>query len=123
MYAVIETGGKQYRVNEGDVIRIEKLPEEVGSKVTFEKVLLVGAGENVSVGTPVVDGAKVTGKVIEQDRGKKVIVFKKKRRKGYQIKRGHRQDYTGVLIEKINKGRKKAQSKKDSGQEEIKDGS
>lgn len=123
MYAVIETGGKQYRVNEGDVIRIEKLPEEIGSKVTFEKVLLVGAGENVSVGTPVVDGAKVTGKVIEQDRGKKVIVFKKKRRKGYQIKRGHRQDYTGVLIEKINKGRKKAQSKKDSGQEEIKDGS
>ncbi len=123
MYAVIETGGKQYRVNEGDVIRIEKLPEEIGSVVTFEKVLLVGAGEKVSVGTPVVDGAEVTGKVVEQDRGKKIIVFKKKRRKGYQVKRGHRQDYTGVLIEKINKGKKKAQGKKDSGQEEIEDGS
>ncbi len=123
MYAVIETGGKQYRVNEGDVIRIEKLPEEVGSVVTFEKVLLVGAGEKVSVGTPVVDGAKVTGKVVEQDRAKKIIVFKKKRRKGYQVKRGHRQDYTGVLIEKINKGSKKAESKKDSGQEDIEDGS
>ncbi len=123
MYAVIETGGKQYRVNEGDVIRIEKLPEEIGSVVTFEKVLLVGAGEKVSVGTPVVDGAEVTGKVVEQDRGKKIIVFKKKRRKGYQVKRGHRQDYTGVLIEKINKGRKKAQGQKDSVQEEIEDGS
>jgi large subunit ribosomal protein L21 len=123
MYAVIETGGKQYRVNEGDVIRIEKLPEEVGSVVTFEKVLLVSAGDKVSVGTPVVDGAKVTGKVVEQDRAKKIIVFKKKRRKGYQVKQGHRQDYTGVLIEKINKGRKKAQSKKDSGQEDIEDGS
>lgn len=123
MYAVIETGGKQYRVNEGDVIRIEKLPEGIGSVVTFEKVLLVGAGEKVSVGTPVVDGAEVTGKVVEQDRGKKIIVFKKKRRKGYQVKRGHRQDYTGVLIEKINKGKKKAQGKKDSGQEEIEDGS
>ncbi len=123
MYAVIETGGKQYRVNEGDVIRIEKLPEEVGSVVTFEKVLLVSTGDKVSVGTPVVDGAKVTGKVVEQDRAKKIIVFKKKRRKGYQVKQGHRQDYTGVLIEKINKGRKKAQSKKDSGQEDIEDGS
>ncbi len=123
MYAVIETGGKQYRVNEGDVIRIEKLPEEVGSVVTFEKVLLVSAGDKVSVGTPVVDGAKVTGKVVEQDRAKKIIVFKKNRRKGYQVKQGHRQDYTGVLIEKINKGRKKAQSKKDSGQEDIEDGS
>ncbi len=123
MYAVIETGGKQYRVNEGDVIRIEKLPEEIGSVVTFEKVLLVGAGDKVSVGTPVVDGAKVTGKVVEQDRAKKIIVFKKKRRKGYQVKQGHRQDYTGVLIEKINKGRIKVQRIKDSGQEEIENGS
>ncbi len=123
MYAVIETGGKQYRVNEGDVIRIEKLPEEIGSVVTFEKVLLVGAGDKVSVGTPVVDGAKVTGKVVEQDRAKKIIVFKKKRRKGYQVKQGHRQNYTGVLIEKINKGRIKAQRIKDSGQEEIENGS
>ena len=123
MYAVIETGGKQYRVNEGDIIRVEKLPEEVGSPVNFEKVLMIGAGEKVSVGTPVVEGAKVTGKVIEQDRRKKIIVFKKKRRKGYQVKRGHRQDYTGILIEKISKGKEKARGKDSSGQEDVENGS
>ncbi len=123
MYAVIETGGKQYRVNEGDIIRVEKLPEEVGSAVDFEKVLLIGAGEKVSVGTPVVNGAKVTGKVVEQDRRKKIIVFRKKRRKGYQVKRGHRQDYTGVLIEKISKGRKTAQSTDSTAQEDVDNGS
>ena len=101
MYAVIETGGKQYRVSEGDLIRVEKLPVEVGSDIAFEQVLLVGSGEDVRVGTPVVDGASVTGRVVEQDRGKKIIVFKMKRRKGYRRKQGHRQDYTKLLIEDI----------------------
>lgn len=105
MYAVIETGGKQYRVNEGDVIKVEKLPEEVGAKVSFGRVLLVGEGEKVQVGAPVVSGASVTGKVVEQDRGRKIVVFKMKRRKNYRRKQGHRQDYTGVLIDKIKQGK------------------
>jgi large subunit ribosomal protein L21 len=104
MYAIIETGGKQYRVNEGDTIRVEKLPAEVGSDIEFERVLLVGAGEDVKVGMPLVDGAKVMGKVVEQDRGKKIVVFKMKRRKNYRRKQGHRQDYTGVRIDKIEQG-------------------
>jgi len=104
MYAVIETGGKQYRINEGDIIRVEKLPAEVGSDIEFEKVLLVGSGEDVKVGMPLVDGAKVTGKVVEQDRGKKIVVFKMKRRKNYRRKQGHRQDYTGVRIDRIDQG-------------------
>ncbi len=101
MYAVIETGGKQYRVNEGDVIRVEKLIADVGSEIGFDKVLMVGEGDQVRVGTPVVDGASVTGTVIEQDRHRKIVVFKMKRRKNYRRKQGHRQDYTGVRIEKI----------------------
>ena len=101
MYAVIETGGKQYRVAEGDVIRVEKLPVEVGSDVAFDKVLLVGEGSDVKVGTPVVQGAMVTGRVVEQDRARKIIVFKMKRRKNYRRTQGHRQDFTGVRIEKI----------------------
>ena len=104
MYAVIETGGKQYRVNEGDIIRVEKLPAEVGSDVEFEKVLLVGSGEDVKIGMPLVDGARVTGKVVEQDRGKKIVVFKMKRRKNYRRKQGHRQDYTGIRIDRIDQG-------------------
>jgi large subunit ribosomal protein L21 len=101
MYAVIETGGKQYRVNQGDLIKVEKLTADVGEKVDFDRVLLVGEGSDVKVGSPVVDGASVSGTVVEQDRGKKIIVFKMKRRKGYRRKQGHRQDYTGVLIDKI----------------------
>ena len=102
MYAVIETGGKQYRVNQGDVIKVEKLTVDVGEKVDFDRVLLVGEGSDVKVGSPIVDGASVSGTVVEQDRGKKIIVFKMKRRKGFRRKQGHRQDYTGVLINKIN---------------------
>ena len=102
MYAVIETGGKQYRVNQGDVIKVEKLTADVGEKVDFDRVLLVGEGSDVKVGSPVVDGASVSGTVVEQDRGRKIIVFKMKRRKGYRRKQGHRQDYTGVQIDKIN---------------------
>jgi len=101
MYAVIETGGKQYRVNEGDVIRVEKLDGDVGSKIDFDRVLLVGEGQQLRVGTPLVDGASVSGIVVEQDRHRKIVVFKMKRRKNYRRKQGHRQDFTGVRIEKI----------------------
>ena len=81
---------------------MEKLSADIGEKVDFERVLLVGEGADVKVGSPVVDGATVSGTVVEQDRGKKIIVFKMKRRKGYRRKQGHRQDYTGVLIDKIS---------------------
>ena len=101
MYAVIETGGKQYRVNKGDVIRVEKLTGDVGSEIGFERILMVGEGDQVKVGTPLLAGASVTGTVIEQDRYKKIVVFKMKRRKNYRKKQGHRQDYTGIRIEKI----------------------
>jgi large subunit ribosomal protein L21 len=101
MFAVIQTGGKQYRVNEGDVIRVEKLAGDVGSSIGFDKVLMVGEGDQVKVGTPLVDGASVKGTVVEQDRHRKIVVFKMKRRKTYRKKQGHRQDYTGVRIEKI----------------------
>ncbi|HJL18743.1 MAG TPA: 50S ribosomal protein L21 [Sandaracinaceae bacterium LLY-WYZ-13_1] len=97
MYAVIKTGGKQYRVSEGDRIRVEKLPGDVGSEISFDEVLMVG-GDEVSVGLPTVDGASVKAKIVAQDRAKKVVVFKFKRRKGYRRKYGHRQPYTEVQI-------------------------
>ncbi|MFZ5898401.1 MAG: 50S ribosomal protein L21 [Bacillota bacterium] len=101
MYAIIETGGKQYRVQEGDQIFVEKLPSVVGETVTFERVLAVGKDDGLVVGTPVVEGAKVTGKVVKQVRGQKIIVFKYKPKKNYRRKKGHRQPYTQVQIEKI----------------------
>ncbi len=97
MYAVIKTGGKQYRVAQGDRIRVEKLPGDVGAAVTFDEVLMLG-GEKVAVGKPTVDGASVSAKIVAQDRAKKVIVFKYKRRKGYRRKYGHRQPYTELEI-------------------------
>ena len=102
MYAVIETGGKQYKVSEGDVIYIEKLDVEAGADVSFDKVLLIGEGNDVKVGAPVVDGVSVTGKVIKNDKAKKVVVYKYKPKKGYHKKQGHRQPYTKVEITKIN---------------------
>ncbi|BBN99317.1 50S ribosomal protein L21 [Sporolactobacillus terrae] len=101
MYAIIETGGKQLKVEEGKTIVIEKLAGEAGDAVTFDKVLFVG-GESVKVGAPTVEGATVTGKVVEQGRDKKIVVFKFKRRKNYRRKQGHRQPFTKVVIEKIN---------------------
>ena len=101
MYAVIETGGKQYRVNEGDIVRVEKLAADVGSDVSFDRILAVGDGADLKVGTPIVDGARVSGRVVEQDRHRKIVVFKMKRRKNYRRKQGHRQYYTGVRIDKI----------------------
>lgn len=101
MYAIIETGGKQVKVEEGQAIYIEKLNAEAGETVTFDKVLMVG-GENVKVGSPTVEGATVTGTVEKQGRAKKIIVFKYKSKKNYKRKQGHRQPYTKVIIEKIN---------------------
>ena len=100
MYAIIATGGKQYRVSEGDKIYIEKIDAEVGSTVSFD-VLLVEDNGNVKVGTPVVEGVKVEGKVEAQTRGEKIIVFKYKAKKNYRRKQGHRQPYTKVEITKI----------------------
>ncbi len=101
MYAIIETGGKQVRVEEGQTIYIEKLNVEAGEAVTFDKVLFVG-GDSVKVGSPVVEGATVTAKVEKQGRAKKITVFKYKAKKNYHKKQGHRQPYTKVVIEKIN---------------------
>lgn len=101
MYAVIETGGKQYRVNEGDVVRVELLPNELGSEVAIDAVNLVATDDQVHVGTPTVEGAVVHAKVVEIGRAAKVIAFKKKRRKGYRRKIGHRQHFTALKIERI----------------------
>jgi large subunit ribosomal protein L21 len=100
MYAIIATGGKQYKVSEGDIINVEKLGAEAGSTVTFDQVLAVNNGQMV-VGTPVVSGAKVTAKVLCEGKDKKVIVYKYKRKSGYHKKNGHRQQFTKVQIEAI----------------------
>ena len=102
MYAVIETGGKQYRVQEGDELIIEKLDAEADSEVVFDKVIVAGEGADLKIGTPYVDGASVKGKVVENGKLPKVIVFKYKAKKDYRKKRGHRQPYTKVRIESVN---------------------
>jgi len=101
MYAVIKTGGKQYRVQEGDILRVEKLDAEAGKKITFDDVLMVGEGESIQAGTAAAK-ATVTGVVTESGRGQKIVVFKKRRRKNYRLTQGHRQSYSSVRIEKIN---------------------
>ena len=101
MYAIIATGGKQYKVAEGDIIKIEKLGVEAGETVTFDQVLAVNNGE-LSIGCPTVEGATVTATVIKEGKGKKVIVYKYKRKTGYHKKNGHRQLFTQVKIDKIN---------------------
>jgi large subunit ribosomal protein L21 len=101
MYAVIETGGKQYRVIEGDSIFIEKLETEADALITFDKVVAIGSDDNFKVGTPYVDGAKVTAKVIKNGKAKKIMIFKYKAKKNYRNRKGHRQPYTNVQIEKI----------------------
>jgi large subunit ribosomal protein L21 len=102
MYAVVATGGKQYRVEEGDVVRIEKIPGEIGESVSFDRVLMISDGDKVTIGQPVVENAAVDGRIVEQDRAKKVLVFKYKRRKRFRRKQGHRQYYTAVRITGIN---------------------
>jgi large subunit ribosomal protein L21 len=104
MYAVVDSGGKQYRIKEGDTIRVEKLAGEVGAPVTFDKVLLFSDGENMSIGKPVLDHVAVQGHIVEQGKAKKIIVFKYKRRKRYRRKQGHRQQYTAVRIDRIQNG-------------------
>ena len=102
MYAIIETGGKQYEVSEGDIITVEKLGVEAGSEYTFENVLAVNNGEKLTVGTPVVAGASVVASVIGDRKAKKVIVYKYKPKKTFHNKNGHRQPFTKLKIEKIN---------------------
>jgi large subunit ribosomal protein L21 len=101
MYAVIKTGGKQYRVAANDVLTVEKLDGDTGGKLEFTEVLLLGKGDGVKVGTPLVTGAKVLAELVEQTRGPKLIAFKKRRRKNSRRKKGHRQDLTTVRITEI----------------------
>ena len=101
MYAVVATGGKQYRVEKGQVLRVEKITGDVGSEVTFDNVLMFSDGENVNIGQPTLDNVKVSGHIVEQGKAKKVIVFKYKRRKRYRRKQGHRQQFTAVQIDAI----------------------
>lgn len=101
MYAIIETGGKQFRVQEGNKIVVDLLAAEVGSEVTLDKVLMIG-GEGAKIGTPLVEGAKVTARVLEHFRGEKIHVFKKRRRKAYRNMQGHRQDYTALSVTAVS---------------------
>ena len=100
MYAVVRTGGKQYKVEPEQTFRVEKLPGEVGDTVELDEVLLT-AGDAIKIGTPRVEGAKVVGTITDQGRGSKIVVFKLKRRKNYRRKQGHRQDYTEIRVDKI----------------------
>jgi len=102
VYAIIETGGKQYKVNAGDIIQVEKLDVEAGTSYTFDKVLLLAEGEKVTCGAPYVAGAAVKANVIGDGKAKKVIVYKFKSKKGFHKKKGHRQPFTSLKIEAIN---------------------
>jgi large subunit ribosomal protein L21 len=102
MYAIIETGGKQYRVSEGDAILVEKLDANEGEAVQFDRVLTIVKDGELTVGRPLVAGAKVTGTVVTQGKGKKILVFKYKAKSNYRKRQGHRQPYTKVMIEKID---------------------
>jgi len=101
MYAVIESGGKQHRVEEGEILRLEKLEAATGDKVKFEKILLVGEGKSVKIGTPYVEGSQVTAEVLKQGRGDKIRIIKFNRRKNYRKQQGHRQWFTEVKITNI----------------------
>ena len=101
MYAVIKTGGKQYRVVTGEKIKVEQIPADVGAEITLDEVLMVGEGESVNIGTPLLAGAKVIAKVIAHGRGPKIKIFKMRRRKHYQKHQGHRQNYTEIEISGI----------------------
>jgi large subunit ribosomal protein L21 len=104
MYAVIHTGGKQYRVKEGDVVRVEKVEGEPGQEIEFDKVLMIGTGGDapLSIGKPFLESARVRATIVSHGRAKKIVVFKFKRRKAYRKKTGHRQDYTGIKILSIH---------------------
>lgn len=98
MYAVFESGGKQHRIQKGDVIRVEKLAAEMGETLSFDQILLIGEGDSVKVGEPFVKGAQVVVEVVAQGRGEKITIIKFKRRKNYRRKQGHRQDYTAIKV-------------------------
>lgn len=102
MFAVFESGGKQHRVSEGDVVQLERLPADPGDEVVFDRVSLIASGDDVQVGTPYLDGGAVTGQVVEQGRGRKIRVIKFKRRKNYMRTKGHRQHFTTVRITGIS---------------------
>ena len=102
MYAVIKTGGKQYRVAAGEKLKIEQIPAEVGAEITLDEILMVGEGETVKIGAPLVSGASVKATVLSQGRHKKVTIFKMRRRKHYQKHQGHRQNYTEIRIDGIS---------------------
>ncbi len=102
MYAIVRTGGKQYQVTSGDQLRVEKLTGNVGDIVELSEVLMVVDDQNVTIGQPLVENAKVMATIAEQGKAKKVIVFKKKRRKGYRLRNGHRQSYTALKIQEIS---------------------
>jgi large subunit ribosomal protein L21 len=101
MYAVIRSGGKQYRVSQGGSLRVERLAGDVGASITLDDVLMIGGEGDVKIGTPKLDGAQITGTIVAQGRGDKIRVFKMKRRKGYRRTQGHRQDYTEIRVDEI----------------------
>ena len=101
MFAIVKTGGKQYRIAPGDILRVERLPGERGDEILLDEVLLVADGDNIQVGQPLVEGARVVGEILRQGQAKKIIVFKKKRRKKYRRKQGHRQLYTAFQVREI----------------------
>lgn len=101
MYAIVDSGGKQYKVREGEIIRVEKLTGEAGDSVSFDKILMFSDGDNVNIGTPLLEDVTVNGHIIEQGKAKKIIVFKYKRRKRYRRKQGHRQQFTAVKVDSI----------------------
>ena len=101
MYAIVKTGGKQYRVSEGDILRVERIEGDEGDKVELKEVLMVADGENIEIGTPVLTDACVVAEIVKHGKAKKIIVFKSKRRKGYRKKQGHRQIYTNLRIKEI----------------------
>ena len=102
MYAVIKTGGKQYRVTAGEKLKVEQIPADIGQEIVLDQVLMIGGGESVKVGAPLVTGANVTAKVVAHGRGEKIRIFKMRRRKHYQKHQGHRQNFTEIEISAIN---------------------
>ena len=101
MYAVVSSGGKQYKVHESEILRVEKISGDIGTPVSFDRILMFSDGENVNVGQPVIENVLVKGHIVEQDKAKKIIVFKYKKRKRYRRTQGHRQQYTAVKIDNI----------------------
>ena len=120
MYAVVNSGGKQYKVQQGQVLRVEKIPGDVGSPVTFERILMFSDGDNVSIGQPALEDVAVEGHIVEQGKAKKIIVFKYKKRKRYRRKKGHRQEFTAVMIDDIKPKAQKSSETKDEPKTEAK---